>query len=55
MALINWTNASYYLSSTSIEGQEESGSFKIHKTLAWFPLPLKNLIRSIFLPNGLKK
>lgn len=39
-----WTTAYFSLSAPEVEGQKESGSSKIHKTLAWIHAPLMAIV-----------
>lgn len=42
--LMYWTTAYFSLSAPEVEGQKESGSSKIHKTLAWIHAPLMTIV-----------
>ena len=42
--LLYWTTAYYSLSAPEVEGAKETGSSKIHKTLAWVHAPLMAIV-----------
>lgn len=42
--LMYWTTAYFSLSAPEVENQKESGSSKLHKTLAWIHAPLMTIV-----------
>lgn len=42
--LLYWTTAYYSLSAPEVEGVKDTGSTKIHKTLAWIHAPLMAIV-----------
>lgn len=49
--LMYWTTAYFSLSAPEVEGAKESGSSKIHKTLAWIHAPLMAVVPILGLLN----